>query len=74
MSSSRGRTVSGGLPGRGRVYGPGFYRDASEYTEAEKELLAAVEQWMKANHCRFPTFTDVLHIMEQLGYRKVPHD
>ena len=48
----------------------GVYTDGREYTDDEREFIAAMERWMKEHRCRFPKFTDVLNVAKSLGYRK----
>ena len=40
-------------------------------TEAQLEFLVAVNEYKKVNNRPFPTWTEVLDIIEALGYRKV---
>ena len=41
-----------------------------DYTEDEHELLMAVEAWKKRTRKKFPTFSELLAIIRELGYRK----
>ena len=43
--------------------------DVLDATQAE--FVRAVETYKKVNGKRFPTWTEVLEVVEQLGYRKV---
>jgi len=45
--------------------------NATKYSEEELAFLKAMEQYMKQNRKRFPTFTEVLGVAKSLGYRKV---
>lgn len=42
-----------------------------DYDSEEVEFLRAMEAYMAANHRRFPTYREVLHVLRSLGYRKV---
>lgn len=42
----------------------------ADFTEDEREFLIAMERWMVVNRNRFPTFTQILGVARQLGYRK----
>ena len=37
------------------------------------EFVMAIETYKKVNHRLYPTWTEILEIMYQLGYRKVEH-
>jgi hypothetical protein len=44
-------------------------------TPEQFEFIRAVETYKRVNHKLFPTWTEVLEVMLQLGYRKVePRD
>jgi hypothetical protein len=64
--------------GLDRRRGPGRRRsdrrrsaEEGEMTEAQLEFLVAVNEYKKVNNRPFPTWTEVLDIIEALGYRKV---
>jgi hypothetical protein len=59
----------GKLPGA--CHGLGRQYPGAEYTQEETEFLRAMQRWMKANRCKFPSFADVLRVARSLGYRKV---
>lgn len=40
-------------------------------TAEQFELIMAIETYKKVNKRMFPTWTEVLEVMKQLGYRKV---
>ncbi len=37
------------------------------------EFVMAIETYKKVNRRMYPTWTEILEIMQQLGYRKVEH-
>ena len=44
-------------------------------TAEQFEFIRAVETYKRVNHKLFPTWTEVLEVVQQLGYRKVePRD
>jgi hypothetical protein len=45
--------------------------EEGEMTAEQFEFIRAVETYKKVNHKLFPTWTEVLEVMLQLGYRKV---
>jgi hypothetical protein len=47
----------------------------SELSAAEWEFLKAMERYQRAHRRRYPTWSEVLLVVESLGYRKVaaPH-
>jgi hypothetical protein len=45
--------------------------EEGEMTPEQFEFIRAVETYKKVNHKLFPTWTEVLEVMLQLGYRKV---
>lgn len=45
--------------------------DLTDLTEQQVEFVRAVETYKRVNAKRFPTWTEVLEVVEQLGYRKV---
>ncbi len=60
-----------------RRRGAGIRRDEDrrsaeegEMTEYQFEFIRAIEAYKKVNNKLFPTWTEVLEVMEQLGYRK----
>lgn len=42
----------------------------SEYDDEERELLRAVDRYREEHHIRFPSVTDVLKVVRELGYRR----
>lgn len=64
--------------GLDRRRGPGRRRtdqrrsaEEGEMTEAQFEFLKAVNEYKEVNSRPFPSWTEVLDIVEALGYRKV---
>lgn len=47
--------------------------DAALLDATQVEFVRAVETYKRVNAVRFPTWTEVLEVVEQLGYRKVQH-
>ncbi|MEM8875968.1 MAG: hypothetical protein AAGD32_17115 [Planctomycetota bacterium] len=45
--------------------------EEGEMTAEQYEFIRAIETYKKVNKKLFPTWTEVLEVMEQLGYRKV---
>ena len=45
--------------------------DTSALTPVQAEFVRAVETYKHVNKKRFPTWTEVLEVVDQLGYRKV---
>ena len=45
--------------------------EEGEMTEEQFEFIRAVEVYKRVNHKMFPTWTEVLEVVQQLGYRKV---
>jgi len=63
-----------------RRRGPGRRRsderrsaEEGEMTAEQFEFVQAIETYKKVNKKMFPTWTEVLEVMSQLGYRKVEH-
>jgi hypothetical protein len=61
-----------------RRRGPGLRRsderrsaEEGEMTVEQFEFVMAIETYKKVNKRMFPTWTEVLEVIEQLGYRKV---
>jgi len=61
-----------------RRRGPGIRRaenfrgaDEGEFSPEQLEFVMAVETYKKVNKRMFPTWTEVFHVIHQLGYRKV---
>ena len=49
--------------------------EEGEMTAEQFEFIRAVETYKRVNHKLFPTWTEVLEVVQQLGYRKVePRD
>ncbi len=42
----------------------------SEYTDAEREFILAMDRFKRIHQRRFPTCCDVLRVIHELGYRK----
>ena len=71
------RRVSTGLE---RRRGPGRRRsddrkaaEEGEMTAEQFEFCMAIEMYKKVNKRLYPTWTEVLEVINQLGYRKVEH-
>ena len=71
------RRVESGLE---RRRGPGRRRsddrksaEEGEMTEEQFEFCMAIEMYKKVNKRLYPTWTEVLEVINQLGYRKVEH-
>ena len=45
--------------------------EEGEMTQEQFEFIKAIECYKKVNQKLFPTWTEVLEVMQQLGYRKV---
>jgi hypothetical protein len=45
--------------------------EEGEMTAEQFEFVMAIETYKKVNAKRFPTWTEVLEVIEQLGYQKV---
>jgi hypothetical protein len=65
------------LPGMERRRGPGIRRpeerrsaEEGEMTAEQFEFVMAVEEYKRANHKTFPTWTEVLDVIKLLGYHK----
>ena len=63
-----------------RRRGAGIRLEETRRSAEEGEMLAdqfefvmAIETYKKVNNKRFPTWTEVLEVIRQLGYRKVAH-
>jgi hypothetical protein len=73
------RVVDIGSPtGLERRRGPGCRRNADrksaeegEMTDEQFEFIMAVDTYKRLNNRPFPTWTEVLEVVKQLGYRKV---
>ena len=72
------RSGEGRRTGLERRRGAGIRRDEprrsaeeGEMTPGQYEFIRAVETYKKVNKKLFPTWTEVLEVIEQLGYRKV---
>jgi hypothetical protein len=50
---------------------PKSMQDTSDLTVAQAEFVRAVETYKHVNKKRFPTWTEVLEVVDQLGYRKM---
>jgi hypothetical protein len=65
------------LPGMERRRGPGIRRpeerrsaEEGEMTTEQFEFVMAIEEYKRANHKTFPTWTEVLDVIKLLGYQK----
>src|SRR5438477_11373260 len=47
--------------------------EEGEMTAEQFEFVMAIETYKKVNKRMYPTWTEVLEVMNQLGYRKVMH-
>jgi len=47
--------------------------EEGEMTSEQFEFVMAIEAYKKVNKRLYPTWTEVLEVIEQLGYRKVSH-
>jgi len=63
-----------------RRRGPGRRRPDERRTAEEGEMnseqfefVMAIETYKKVNHRLYPTWTEILEIVQQLGYRKIVH-
>ena len=52
------------------MYVDPFTKD-HEHTEAEAEFMHAMNQYKQASGRMFPTWTEVLEVLRDLGYEKV---
>ena len=69
-----------GATGLERRRGPGRRRsddrrsaEEGEMTSLQFEFVMAIETYKKVNKRLYPTWTEVLEVIDQLGYRKVQH-
>jgi len=74
------RRVADRRTGLERRRGPGRRRsddrrsaEEGEMTAEQFEFIMAIETYKKVNKRLFPTWTEVLEVIRQLGYRKVEH-
>jgi hypothetical protein len=74
------RTREDRRTGLERRRGPGVRRsddrrlaEEGEMTGEQFEFVMAIETYKKVNRRMFPTWTEVLEVIRQLGYRKVEH-
>lgn len=72
------RSASQRRTGLERRRGPGIRRDddrklaeEGEMSAEQFEFIMAIETYKKVNKKMFPTWTEVLEVINQLGYRKV---
>jgi hypothetical protein len=47
--------------------------EEGEMTVEQFEFVMAIETYKKVNKKMFPTWTEVLEVIQQLGYRKIEH-
>jgi hypothetical protein len=59
-------------PGRRRADNRRSAEEGEMNTE-QFEFVMAIETYKKVNHRLYPTWTEILEIVNQLGYRKVEH-
>jgi hypothetical protein len=45
-------------------------RVADEAADAERELMLAIREYQRASKRMFPTWSEILEIVHELGYRK----
>lgn len=45
--------------------------EEGEMTTEQFEFVMAIETYKKVNHRLYPTWTEILEVLDQLGYRKV---
>jgi hypothetical protein len=71
---------AGGATGLERRRGPGRRlsddrrcAEEGEMTTEQFEFVMAIETYKKVNKRMYPTWTEVLEVVRQLGYRKVKH-
>jgi hypothetical protein len=76
----RRKTVVNRRTGLERRRGAGIRRsddrkaaEEGEMTAEQFEFVMAIETYKKVNKKMFPTWTEVLEVIQQLGYRKVEH-
>lgn len=48
----------------------GTDKEGDEYTDEEVAFIKAVDRWRSKHPRRFPTLTDLLRMLKELGYRK----
>lgn len=46
----------------------------SDYTDAEREFIVAMDRFRRKSKRRFPTCRDILAVLADLGYRKQSHE
>lgn len=42
-----------------------------EYTDAERQFMLAMDRYKRSNRRPYPTWREVLKVLESLGYRQV---
>lgn len=42
-----------------------------DYTEEELEFMKAIEEYKKESHRQFPTYSEILGVLKDLGYQKI---
>lgn len=47
--------------------------EEGEMTTEQFEFIMAIETYKKVNKKMYPTWTEVLEVIQQLGYRKIEH-
>ncbi|HWB53787.1 MAG TPA: hypothetical protein VG722_06330 [Tepidisphaeraceae bacterium] len=78
--AERRQTVLDRRTGLERRRGVGIRREEDrksaeegEMTTEQFEFIMAIETYKKVNKKMYPTWTEVLEVVQQLGYRKVGH-
>ncbi|MBN2209923.1 MAG: hypothetical protein JW709_00875 [Sedimentisphaerales bacterium] len=76
--SDRRNNICDRRTGWDRRRGPGRRRtddrrsaEEGEMTDEQFEFIMAIDQYKRANNRPFPTFTEILEIIQAMGYRKV---
>jgi hypothetical protein len=77
-SDDRRRNVVDRRSGLERRRGPGRRRSESrrsaeegELTPEQFEFVMAIDEYKRVNHRPFPSWTEVLEVIQYLGYRKI---
>jgi hypothetical protein len=78
LDRRRKNREASGYTGLERRRGPGRRRsddrkaaEEGEMTDEQFEFVMAIEMYKKVNKRMYPTWTEVLEVIQQLGYRKV---
>jgi hypothetical protein len=51
---------------------PGEVLPGSDYSDEERVFLMAIERYKREHRRPYPTWREVLRVVHDLGYRKVP--